>query len=99
MAKNKTKWVDIGTLRKNEKGTSYIVLDKNVELLVKSKENPDGVILDLGQYRQVKLVDPTSGLDSLLENGHIDQEKFDKQHAFLKEKNVRYKLSVPPTGE
>ncbi len=90
----KAKWAELGTIRvrtnKEGKKVSYMVLNKNVALTV------DGESVDLGEYRTVSFVDPMSGLDSLLEGGHIDQEEYDKRVAFNEEKGIKYRATIPP---
>lgn len=90
----KEKWYDLGTLRKpkDKDKNSYIVLDKNVEILVGGKP------VDLGDYRTIRLMDPFASLDSLLEGGHIDEPEHQKRTDALTERNVKYKLTVPPAA-
>lgn len=94
----KSNWFNLGTLRSKEVETqdgdtvrkSWIVLDKNVTILV------DGEEVNLGDYRTVKLIDPRPGLDSALENGSIDEGKHKELVNGYDERNVVYKLTVPP---
>ena len=88
----KEKWFDLGTLRKNEAGKSYIVLDKNVEISV------GGKTLDLGDYRTLRLTDPYSSLDGLLESGHITEDEHAQRKDAMQQRNVKFKVTLPPPG-
>lgn len=103
---NKSKWNDIGTLRfrKTEDGTKvpYLVLDKGVKLLVgtfdkTSGEHKDFQEVDLGQYRTVKCMSATAGLDALLAKGFIDEAEHAKRLEQIETKSIGYKLSIPPS--
>lgn len=93
------KWTRLGTLRKRitNAGTesAYIVLNKNFKIVNRETEEE----VDLGQYMQIKLVDPTKGLESMFNNGIITEEDYNKQLDFIEEKGVKYELSVPPISE
>lgn len=84
-------WAELGTLREKEDRT-YIVLNKNVEVLV------DGERVDLGEYRTVKLIDPRKGLETMRDNGRIDDQTYEERISALDERNVVYKLTVPPVN-
>lgn len=85
------KWTKIGALkRKDESKPSYIVLDKNVEILV------DGVKVDISKYRTVKLIDPSTRLEKMLESGAIDQATFDQRAKQLEDYGILYELTIPP---
>jgi|CXWL01.1.fsa_nt_gi hypothetical protein len=90
----KAKWSELGTVRqrlsKDGKKVNYLVLNKNVTILVEGEE------VDLGTFRTVSFMDPQAGLDSLLSGGHIDQDEYDKRISFNEEKGVKYRLTVPP---
>ena len=89
-------WADLGTVRqrKNKDGNlvSYIVLNEGVTVTVQGKE------IDLGKYRTVSLVNPMNALDALLEGGHISESEHENRAKFLKDKMVKYKITVPPTN-
>ena len=89
--KTKQAWAELGAVRKNGDKTSYIVLNKDVEILVKGEK------VDLGKYRTVKLMDPKTSLDGLLSKGHIDEAEHSKRLGELQERNVKFKLVVPPS--
>lgn len=93
MSKQNNKWFEIGTLRKKDDGNPYIVLNSKVQILV------DGQEVDLGQYRKLTLTDPMKGYTTMLENGRMDKEEFEKQQAFVEEKAVRYRISVAPQND
>lgn len=90
-------WAELGTLRErtNDKGdtSTYIVLNKNVQILV------DGEEVDLGEYRTVKLIDPRKGLETARDNGKIDDETYEERLNALDERNVVFKLTVPPVNK
>lgn len=90
------KWTRLGTLRKRLTNAGvespYIVLNKNYMIV----ERESGNEVDLGQYMQIKLINPVKGLESMKANGIISEEDFDKQMAFIEEKNVKFELTVPP---
>lgn len=92
--KASAKWAELGTVRtrtnKDGKKISYMVLNKDVSLTV------NGEAVDLGDYRMVSFVDPMTGLDSLLEGGHIDEDEYAKRVAFNKEKGIKYRATIPP---
>jgi len=84
-----TKFTRVGTLRrKDDKSPSYLVLNKNVEILV------DGKPVDLGKFRTVKLVDPTKGLDTMLNSGKLEQAEYDEKVEALTSRGVMYEMVV-----
>jgi hypothetical protein len=86
----KKSWPKIGTVRKGEYG-SYIVLEKNVEILV------DGKRIDLNEKRSVRLEDPRKKIEEMLEKGYIDESKAQKRREVLEQNQwLRYELIVPP---
>lgn len=88
------KWVKLGTLKRKDKSKpSYIVLDKNVEILVAGEK------VKLSKYRTVKLVDPVSRLDALKEKGIITEEEHTTRLQQLEENGVQYELTIPPEQE
>lgn len=93
------KWTRLGTLRKRLTNAGvespYIVLNKNYMIV----ERETGTEVDLGQYMQIKLINPVKGLESMKANGIISEEDFDKQMAFIEEKNVKFELTVPPNND
>lgn len=86
----KPSWPELGTLRKNKSGKSYIVLNKDVEITV------NGQKVDLGKFRSVQLVDPTAGVDALLEGGYITEKDHAERLSAIEERSIKYKLVVPP---
>ncbi|PCI45920.1 MAG: hypothetical protein COB41_00590 [Proteobacteria bacterium] len=103
MAKSKS-WPELGTLRqKNEDGSKpYLHIHPSVRILIGSynsdTESYDNYEeLDLGDYRTVKCVDPLSGLDALLEKGYIDEAEHEKRVTVVEDKNIMFKLTVPPS--
>lgn len=84
-------WFELGTFREKDERV-YIVLNKNVEVLV------DGEKVDLGEYRTVKLIDPRKGLETARDNGKISDETFEERLAGFDERNIVYKLTVPPVN-
>lgn len=94
MAKQFQAWPELGTLRTkldNEgQRKSYIVLNKNIEILV------DGNPLDLGQFRTVRLTDPRKGLDTRLSKGSLTEDDYNEKITALEERNIKYTLVVPP---
>lgn len=106
MARNKKKksWPELGTLRKKEGEKPYLVIHPSVKISIgtynkDTKEYEDFEELDMGDYRTVKCVDPRPGLDGLLDGGHIDEDEHEERLEFLEEKNIRYKLTVPPLDD
>lgn len=105
MAKSKSKsWPEIGSLRqRDEEGSKpYLVIHPSIKILVGSfnkdtKEYEDFTELDMGDYRTVKCVNPLAGIDALLDGGYIDEEEHEKKVNMVEEKNVVYKLTVPPS--
>lgn len=107
------KFTDVGELRqrnvKNEAGEvigkkSYLVVDSNIKILKgrfnsETKTVGDYQEVDLGQYRTIELLDPKSGIDGLLAKDYITEEEHQKRMTRLEEKNVKYKLSIPPTSK
>ncbi len=103
MAKKKS-WPEVGTLRqKNEDGSKpYLVIHPSIKILVgsydKDSESYDNFEeIDLGDYRTVKCIDPMPGLDALLEKGYIDEAEHEKRVETIDNKNVMFKLTVPPS--
>jgi hypothetical protein len=102
--KQKDKWVDIGTLRKNSEGKVYLVLDPSVKLLVGKYDKSEKGFTDfeevnLGKYRKVVCANPESGINALLDGQHISEDEHQNRLEFIKEKGIRYKLTVPPVEE
>lgn len=100
MAK-KAKWTDLGTLRKKEGKNPYLVLDKSVKILVgtynKDTEEYDNFKeVDLGEYRTLQCTDPIKGIDALLDGGHIDEKEHETRTNMIEDKNIMYKVTVPP---
>lgn len=93
---NNKSWAKLGTIRKRKTKSgadqSYIILDKQYKVI----DTKTGKEVDLGEYRQIKLIKPQLGLNTRLERGSISQEDFNKQISFIEEKGVIYELSVPP---
>jgi len=97
----KKKWSDLGTLRKKEGGKAYLVIGNNVKILVgtynkESDSVEDYEEVDLGEYRTVALTDPFAGIDGLLSKGYIDEKEANSRIEKIKDKNVKYKVTVPP---
>ena len=87
--KSKSTFTRVGTLRrKDEKSSSYLVLNKNVEVL------DDGKPVDLGQFRTVKLIDPLKGLETMLNNGTLKQDEYDERVEALSTRGVMYDMVV-----
>lgn len=90
-------WAKLGSLRrrmtKAGKESSYIVLDKKYSIV----SNETGEKVDLGQYLQIKLIDPIPGLQKRLENGSLSEEDYNKQLQFIEEKGIQFELTVPPS--
>lgn len=88
------KFTNIGTLRtrktKDNKDQRYLVLNPNIEL----RDKTTGAVIDVGQYRQVKLFSAADGLQTRLGKGSIDQAKFEASSAKNKEKGIMYDLVV-----
>lgn len=89
-------WVDLGSVRerkgKDGQDISYLVIDKDVEIFV------GGEKVDLGEFRTVKLIDPRQGLETALSNGKIDEEKYNERLETLNNKNILFKMTVPPAN-
>lgn len=86
------KWNKIGAVkRKSDDKPPYVVIDKNVEIRV------DGVKLELGKYRTVKLINPSDRLEKMLENGSIDQATYEERLKQIQDNNVVYELTLPPS--
>lgn len=96
MSEKKTAWANLGTLRQRQtkagEKQSYIILSKDFEI----RNTKTGETVNLGEYRQVKLMSPEKGLNTRLSNGSISEEDFQKQIDFIKEKNIKFELVVPP---
>ena len=88
---NKNKgWPKVGTLRKGDYG-HYIVLEKNVDIMV------DGKKLELNEKRTVRLDDPRKKVEMLLEKGFIDEGEAEKRMDTLNANAwLKYELIVPP---
>lgn len=84
-------WKRVGTIRTSN-GKSRMIFNQDVEVVV------NGESVDLGQYRSTYFK-PVSKmkeeLEFLLDNGHINQEKYDKQMRLLEEKNVTHEVLIP----
>lgn len=90
MAKGKG-WPKIGTIRRSKEGSNYIKLEDNVKILV------DGQEVQLNGQRIVQLQDPRSKVESLKENGHIDEAEADRRLEKLASMDwLRYELVIPP---
>lgn len=79
----------------------YLVLNGNVKISVGKWNNDKKAVenfeeVDLGQYRTVKCTDPYAGLDALLEGDHINEDEHADRVEFIKDKNIRFNLAVPP---
>ena len=105
MSKNKkAPWTDIGTLRKNREGKVYLVLDPSVKILVgkydkSSKDFVNHEEVDLGKYRKVVCTNPETGVNALLDGQHITEDEHQNKLEFIKEKGIRYKLTIPPVED
>lgn len=78
-----------------------MVINPGVKILVgkydKELEDYDNFKeIELSEFRTVQCVDPQPGIDALLDGGHITEEEHETKLDFLEEKNVRYKLTIPP---
>lgn len=83
-------WPSIGSLRKGENG-SYIKLDEGVEIFV------NGEKLAINESRTVRLEDPRTKVEQLLERGVIDEQKAGERLAKLETMPwLRYNLIVAP---
>lgn len=106
---NNRKWVTVGTIRKQtvtnhngeESTKTTLVFDRSVRLQVGRFNADEGKVMDfqdvdLGRYRNARLVPADVSIDSLLEKGHIDEEEANRRRAFNAEKGVVYNVAVPP---
>lgn len=98
---NKKSWTDIGTVRQAEGKNPYLVISPGVKILVgkynkDTEEYENFEEVDLGQYSTVKCVDPLPGLDALLEGQYIDEDEHETRLQRIEDKNIRYKLTIPP---
>lgn len=89
MSKKKA-WPKVATLRKGDSG-SYIKLEDNVTILV------DGEAIELNDSRTLQLQDPRKKLDSLYENGYVNEKDYDRRREVLAENQwLRYEVVAPP---
>lgn len=90
------KWFTLGTLRgayNDDDRPPYIVLDKNVEILV------NGEKVELSKYRVVRLYDSRKSAEMLFEKDKIDKEEYEKKLDIIENKNIDFNLVVPPSEE
>ena len=103
-SKKKPSWAEIGTMRQAEGKKPYLVINPGVKILVgrynkDSEEYANFEEVDLGDFRTVQCVDPLPALDALLDGDYISEDEHESRLTFLEEKNVRYKLSIPPVED
>lgn len=92
--KSSKKWANFGTVRQPDENRSpYIVVNKNVEIYV------NGEKIELGRYRQIKLMDPKVSINRLLEMGVIDESDHEQRENFIDQKGVIYEAAIPPVDE
>lgn len=83
---------EIASIRETEKGTPYIAFSNEVQILVGGRQ------IDLGEFKTLFLNDGIEQLNYLLDNGHIDNEQYDKRVAKLQEKRIKSVISAPFLG-
>lgn len=80
MSETKTKWQNVGTLRKNKDGKLYLKFDQEVTLA-------KGAVLQLQK--------PDEAVKRLMELGYLDEEKGATRLAAIPE-YVKYNVVLPP---
>lgn len=96
MTQKKSKgWPEIGTIRKNDSGVSYIKLADNVKILI------DGEEISLNKFRTVQLQDPRVEVKRLQDLGYLTEEKANERLEKLDNDMawLRYKLVAPPSND
>lgn len=84
-------WHELGTLRrKSPESSPYLILNPGVQILV------DGVEVDLGKFRTIKLLDPVKKIDGSLEKGYITEEQAEERKQAIVDKSIKYNVTVAP---
>lgn len=87
------KWTNIGSIRKNKNGKSFIVFRKGVQILL------DGEPVDLGEYNSnAKLFDALESVESLASRGVINEQELAERKERILEKNILRDISVVSEG-